>query len=368
MKCSWAYCGACPACKDPSLEMEPPRRKQAPKGQQLHADTDVCEDWCSGEAFEVVHQNTTTTKAFSWDMKCKWRYCDSCSECKGSESRLSLASEKGPFDVLGWLRHDEMESTEADAKQALKVAAKKKTASVDSSIAEEEARKSDANAEAASNLSGHMNHTETQRCDDWCDKEMFVKVEANSTVMKNLSSWGMKCSWAYCGGCSVCSDPSLEMEPPRRKQAPKGQQLHVDKDVCEDWCSGEEFEVVHQNTTTTTAFSWDMKCKWRYCDSCSECKGSKSHLSLASEDGPFDVLGWFRHDEMESTEAGAKQALKVAAKKKTSSVVSSSADKIDASADSKDDSSGSDAKVASKVSGHVKHYKIQRCDDWCEKE
>merc|ERR1719221_985836 len=248
------------------------------------------------------------------------------------------------------------------------VAAKKKTSSDDSSSAD----KSDATVDSkddstgsdvrgASNVSGHAKHYKIQRCDDWCDKEMFVKVEANSTVMKNLSSWGMKCSWAYCGGCSVCSDPSLEMEPPRRKQAPKGQQLHVDKDVCEDWCSGEEFEVVHQNTTTTKAFSWDMKCKWRYCDSCSECKGSESRLSLASEKGPFDVLGWFRHDEVESTEADAKQALKVAAKKKTASVDSSIAEEEARKSDA-------NAEAASNLSGHMNHTETQRCDDWCDKE
>merc|ERR1719158_2054418 len=102
-----------------------------------------------------------------------------------------------------------------------------------------------------------------------------------------------------CGGCSACSDPSLELEPPRRKQGAKGQALHMEEDICEDWCSGDEFEVVHQNATSTKAFSWDAKCGWRYCRSCSECKG---HLSLASEKGPFDILGWFRNDADASAE------------------------------------------------------------------
>merc|ERR550532_3439842 len=264
MKCSWAYCGGCSACSDPSLELEPPRRKPEAKAQALHAEGNGCEDWCSGDEFEVVHQNTTATKSFSWDMKCDWQYCHSCSQCKDDESRLSLASEKGPFDVLGWFRHDESESAETKARQVLKAAAKKKVLDEQASSVDEDVNESDASgdveedadtsdAKVASKSSGKKHNT-SERCDDWCGKEMFVKVEANSTVLKNLSSWGMKCSWAYCGGCSACSDPSLEVEPPRRKQGAKGQALHMDEDVCEDWCSGDQFEVVHQNATATKAF------------------------------------------------------------------------------------------------------------------
>merc|ERR1712176_1058215 len=124
-------------------------------------------------------------------------------------------------------------------------------------------------------------------------------------------------------------------EPPRQKREAKGQVLRVDEDVCEDWCSGEEFEVVHQNVTTTKAFSWDAKCGWHYCQACSQCKADESHLSLASEKGPFDLLGWFRHDESESAETKAKQVLKAAAKKKVldeqASSVSEDVDEGDAS-------------------------------------
>merc|ERR1712157_274611 len=93
----------------------------------------------------------------------------------------------------------------------------------DPSDADEDADESDGSADSkgdssssdvrdASKASEHQKHNKSQRCDEWCSKEMFVKVEANSTVLKNLSSWGMKCSWTYCGGCPACSDPSLEME------------------------------------------------------------------------------------------------------------------------------------------------------------
>merc|ERR1712014_153867 len=137
-------------------------------------------------------------------------------------------------------------------------------------------------------------------------------------------------SWAYCGGCSACSDPSLELEAPRHRREAKGPALHMDEAVCDDWCSGEEFETVHQNVTTTQKFSWDMKCDWHYCGGCSQCKADDSHLSLASEKGPFDVLGWFHRDdddEDESAETKAEQDEDDSADKKAKKVMKAAAKK-----------------------------------------
>jgi len=294
---------------------------------------------------------------FSWDMKCDWTYCSACGQCDSTdmhhvslvsnvEARHTVAqSQEGPFDILGWFRHDENDISKAEANEALKKVDERVDASledVDSPKADDGALRSalkakkrssdkadeedqhadakdgnskkkssdkaelevqhgdakDGNSKKGNSTQRHQEQNQkdqhadaeedssnkeskssethedqnTKRCDDWCSKEMFVKVEANSTVMKNLSSWAMKCSWAYCGSCSACSDPSLKLEEPPRKKHDGKQQLSAEEHTCEDWCSSEEFEVVHHNATATNKFSWDMKCDWTYCSACGQCQ------------------------------------------------------------------------------------------------
>lgn len=109
-------------------------------------------------------------------------------------------------------------------------------------------------------------------CLDWCGNEMFAKIEENSTVAKNLSSWEMKCSWYYCGDCSPCKDPSLRVIE-RRDRTKQPKKVFDKKDAsCEDWCSSEDFMYVHHNSTVTGHFSWEMKCGWQYCAACKKCE------------------------------------------------------------------------------------------------
>jgi len=111
-------------------------------------------------------------------------------------------------------------------------------------------------------------------CDDWCVDELFVKVEANATVLKNLSSWGMKCTWAHCASCSGCSDVSTLMATPPNHAAKLT--VTVKRDSCDDWCSSETFTALNQNTTSIKQFSWEMKCAWQNCGGCQKCEDSEA--------------------------------------------------------------------------------------------
>merc|ERR1711862_122099 len=69
------------------------------------------------------------------------------------------------------------------------------------------------------------------------------------------------------------------------------------KDVCDDWCWTETFEVMKLNKTTTKNFSWDAKCSWHYCSACSNCKNvsmSKAVLSEISVKKKWSLFDWFR--------------------------------------------------------------------------
>merc|ERR1719183_3348160 len=81
-------------------------------------------------------------------------------------------------------------------------------------------------------------------CEDWCESEMFVKVEANTTSLKNLSSWAMKCSWAYCGGCTACSDPTVVAAEARLPKKDPSKHISAQSASCDEWCSSEVFQVV----------------------------------------------------------------------------------------------------------------------------
>merc|ERR1712146_546831 len=61
-----------------------------------------CDDWCTSEVFEVVHQNVTANRHFGWDKKCDWLYCGACSQCATLLQEAVLSEQHGnPF--AGWI-------------------------------------------------------------------------------------------------------------------------------------------------------------------------------------------------------------------------------------------------------------------------
>jgi len=112
-----------------------------------------------------------------------------------------------------------------------------------------------------------------EKCAGWCSAELFTNIEANRSVMKNLTSWSMKCEWYHCSQCSACDGISQSVPKNHRdgdSMHPSLREHHA-KARCEAWCSSTVFQVKHQNKTSTKQFFWDDKCAWRNCGACPGC-------------------------------------------------------------------------------------------------
>merc|ERR1712110_973215 len=148
-------------------------------------------------------------------------------------------------------------------------------------------------------------------CDDWCAGDLFVKVESNLTVMKNLSSWAMKCTWTHCSSCSDCSDMSTLIAEHTKNDVAAKLSSASTQPSCDDWCSSEVFTAVNQNQTSSKTFTWDMKCEWPHCGACAKCSSEDSSSTVhGKEQALLEETKFWPFTSSEETEPDTKKGEK----------------------------------------------------------